>query len=122
MLTPSRMIVTRASAASPSRARLQRGLAPGPVVGDAEALDVDALGRDAGREQRRLGLVVDAVRAADEGVVDAAGVDQRRQELADLVAAEPAAVERQVGRLLREHHGAASGATGSGSSGPRAPP
>ena len=79
-------------------------LARPACVGNAEALDVDPLRRDAGREQRRLGLVVDAVRAADEGVVDVAGVDQRAEELADLVAAEPAVVERQVGRLLREHH------------------
>jgi hypothetical protein len=65
---------------------------------------VNPLGRDAGGEQRRLGLVVDAVRAAHEGVVDVVGVDERAEELADLGAAEAPVVERQVGRLLREHH------------------
>ena len=84
--------------------RLHRATPGAGFVRDAEALDVDPLRRQAGSEQRRLGLVVDAVRAADEGVVDVAGVDERGEELADLVAAEAAVVERQVGRLLREHH------------------
>ena len=69
---------------------------------DAEALDVDALGRHAGLEQRGLGLVVDAVRAADERVVDA-GRRSGREELGDLGAVERAAVERQVDRAPREN-------------------
>ena len=55
------------------------------LVGNAEALDVDPVGGEPGGEQRRLGLVVDAVRAAHEGVVDAPGVDERGEELAELV-------------------------------------
>jgi hypothetical protein len=72
-------------------------------IGDAEALDVDPLGRHAGGEQRRLGLVVDAVRAADEGMVDRGRIDQRAEKLADLLPADPPAMERQVGRFLGEH-------------------
>ncbi len=97
-------MTTRASAASPSRGACSAAR-PGPASSGMPKRSMwMCSGATPAAEQRRLGLVVDAVRAADEGVVDAAGVDQRRQELADLVAAEPAAVERQVGRLLREHH------------------
>jgi hypothetical protein len=94
------MIVTCASAASPSRTGCT---AFAPRVGNAEALDVDPLGRHAGGEQRRLGLVVDAVRPQTKAWSIDAGSTSVGEELADLLPADPAAVERQVGRLLREH-------------------
>ena len=63
-------MVMRALSASPGLGCVQRGV--GGRGRDAEALDVDALGRDAGGQQRRLDFVVHAVRAADEDLVDAA--------------------------------------------------
>jgi hypothetical protein len=58
-------------------------------------------GAHARRLQRRLDLVVQRMRAADEGLVDRAGT--RRRKLADLVAVQPAHVQRRIDLLAREH-------------------
>jgi hypothetical protein len=70
---------------------------------DAEALDVDAVFRHTGGQQRGLGLVVHLVRAADVDVVDAAGRHHTAQEVCDLVAVHQTHVERRVGGLVAEH-------------------
>ena len=66
----------------------------------AEALDVDAFGRNARRQQSRFGLVVQCMRAADEGLIDAAAQAQESRQLGTIDA--PAAQGR-IDLLARQH-------------------
>ena len=70
---------------------------------NAEALDVHVVARDAAVQQRLFDFVDHRSRAADEGLVDRVGRDQRGQELPHLGGVDAAIEELDVLLLAREH-------------------
>ena len=70
---------------------------------NAEALDVHVVARDAAVQQRLFDLIDHRSRAADEGLVDRVGRDQRGQELPHFAGVNPAVEELDVLLLAREH-------------------